>query len=83
MGPEPSRPLSPIQLTSFWHTHQSGLGSGKYLVFVIEEEAISLMPNPQPGGPGFFCQGVLALTTRTQLFEGATYSPFDAVAWLQ
>lgn len=45
-------------------------------------EVIGLTPNPQPGGPGFFCRGFPSLSHRFRLFEGAEHSPFATVAQL-
>ncbi len=41
------------------------------------------MPNPQPGGSGFLCQGVLPLATISRYLKGAGYPPFAVVAQLQ
>ena len=49
---------------------------------VLWGEVIGLTPNPQPGGPGFFCRGFPSLSHRFRLFEGAEYSPFATVAQL-
>ena len=43
---------------------------------------IGLAPNPQPGGPGFFCRGFPSLSHRVRLFEGAEHSPFATVVQL-
>ena len=40
------------------------------------------MPNPQPGGPGFFCRGFPSLSYRFRLFEAAEHLPFATVAQL-
>ena len=49
---------------------------------VLRGEVIGLTPNPQPGGPGFFCWGFSSLSHRFRLFEGAEHSPFATVAQL-
>ena len=43
---------------------------------------IGLTPNPQPGGPEFFCRGFPSLSHILRLFEGAEHSPFATVAQL-
>ena len=49
---------------------------------VLWGEVIGLTPNPQPGGPGFFCRGFPSLSHRFRLFVGAEHSPFASVAQL-
>ena len=49
---------------------------------VLWSEVIGLTPNPQPGGPRFFCRGFHSLSHRFRLFEGAEHSPFTTVAQL-
>ena len=47
---------------------------------VLWGEVIGVRPNPQPGGPGFFCRGFPSLSHRFWSFEGAEHSPFGTVA---
>ena len=42
---------------------------------VLWGQVISPTPNPQPGGPGFFCRGFPSLSHRFKLVKGAGYSP--------
>ena len=49
---------------------------------VLWGQVIGLTPNPQPGGPRFFCRGFPSLSHRFRLFEGAEHSPFATVAQL-
>ena len=44
----------------------------------LQDEGISLMPNPQPGGPGVSVRMSFS-KPQNPLFEGAGYSPFTAV----
>jgi len=47
---------------------------------VLWGEVIGFTPNPQPGGPGFFCRDFPSLSHRFRLFKGAEHSPFATVA---
>ena len=49
---------------------------------VLWGEVLGLTPNPQPGGPGLFCQRFSSLSHRIRLIEGAEHSPFATVAQL-